>query len=273
MDARLLGWAGLQLRDGSSSVVIDPLEDPAALWAWAGDRGRAVALPEIVAAEPGGAISVALVTHMHRDHADAGALKAALSPDGVVLAPEPFGGDDVEEAGIAQAGAEIANAGLPLRRVRAWERIEIDGWVITALPAVDGLGDPQVSWLVQRTEGTVLHCGDTMMHGWWWRFARRATPGVDVAFLPINAARVRFPHRRPASPLPAAMGGREAAVAATSVGARRLVPIHFGAFDAPSLYVSDADALATLRAEASELGMPVDVPRLGAWFDVAAPTG
>ncbi len=253
--------------------MIDPLQDAGALWAWAGDRGRTAALPELVAAEPGGRASVALVTHLHRDHADAGALRSALSPDGVVLAPEPFGGDDVEEAGLAQAGAEIVAAELPLRRVRVWERTEIDGWAITALPAVDGLGDPQVSWLVQRADAAVLHCGDTMMHGWWWRFARRAGPGVDVAFLPINAARVRFPHRRPASPLPATMGGREAAIAAAAAGARRLVPIHYGAFDTSSLYVSDADALATLRAAAGELDVTVELPGLGAWFDVAAPGG
>lgn len=264
----MLGWAGVQLRDGSSSVVIDPLRDPEALWAFAADLARDVALPAVVAAEPAGDAVVALVTHLHRDHADTAALKAALRTDGLVLAPEPFGGDEVEEAALEPAATALRRSGLTVRHVRPWERVEVDGWAVTALPAADGTGDPQVSWLVER-DAAVVHCGDTLMHGWWWRIARRASRPIDVAFLPINGARVRFPHRRPPSPLPAVMTGSDAAIATASLGARRVVPMHFGAYDLPPLYVPDAEALASLHRAAATQGVAVEAPDLGAWFAVA----
>jgi L-ascorbate metabolism protein UlaG (beta-lactamase superfamily) len=260
MQARLLGWAGIELRDGGSSLVIDPLRDAGAVWAAAGDLARDVPLPEVV--ESDGA-SVALVTHLHRDHADA----AALPPGAPVLLPEPYGGDALEEAGVAQAAAELEAAGLELRHVRPWETVELDGWSCTAVPAADGTGDPQVSWLVARGDRVVFHGGDTLTHGWWWRIAERAPAAIDVAFLPINGARVRFPHRRPASPLRAVMDGAEAAVAAKLLRAGRLVPIHYGAYDFAPVYEPDPDALGTLRAAAE---VDVLVPPLGDWFEVAA---
>jgi L-ascorbate metabolism protein UlaG (beta-lactamase superfamily) len=268
MEARTLGWAGVQLRDGDSSLVIDPLQDAAPTYAAAGDLARDVRMPDVAPAVPGCAF--ALVTHLHRDHADAAALAAALAPGAPVFVPEPYGGDDVEQSALAQADADLRAAGLEVAEVRAWDRVEIDGWTVTALPAADGTGDPQVSWLVERGDARVVHAGDTLPHGWWWRVARRAAGPIDVAFLPINAARVQFPHRQPAVASPIVMGGRAAAEAALAMGAARVVPMHYGALDFPPFYESDRDAPATLRGAASELGVAVEVPALGEWFGVAA---
>ena len=260
MQARLLGWAGVELRDGDSAVVIDPLRDAGAVWAAAGDLARDVPMPDLV--EPGDA-SLGLLTHLHRDHADADALPAGAP----VLLPEPYGGSRREDAAVAEAAAELETAGLELRHVRAWQTVELDGWSCTAVPAADGTGDPQVSWLVARGDRVVFHGGDTLTHGWWWRIAERAPAAIDVAFLPINGARVNFPHRQPASPLRAVMDGGEAAVAAALLRAGRLVPIHYGAYDFPPIYQPDPDALGTLR-EGTEVD--VLVPPLGEWFAVAA---
>jgi L-ascorbate metabolism protein UlaG (beta-lactamase superfamily) len=263
MELRSLGWAGVQLRSGDASLVIDPLEDAAAVWAAAGDLAKDVPLPAVVAAE--GEAGVALVTHLHRDHADAAALTAALAAGAPVLAPLPFGGGDIEEAGVAGAAAELAAAGLDVRGVAPWERVEIGGWEITALPAADGAGDPQVSWLVSRDGTTVVHAGDTLRHGWWWRVAQRAPSPIDVAFLPVNGARISFPHRRPAGPLPAVMTAAEAAVVSDTLRARRLVPMHYGAYTFPPIYVPDEDPLTALIAAAPRA--EVLTPALGEWFE------
>lgn len=261
----------MQLRSGDSTIVIDPLGDPAALWRAAGDLARDAVTPEVVAPEPPGSACAALVTHLHRDHADAGALAAALAPGAPVLGPRPYGGGRLEEAGLAQAEAELAQAGVEIRPLGFWDTEEIDGWRITALPAADGTGDPQVSWLVQRDGAAVVHCGDTLTHGWWWRIAQRAGDGgIDIAFMPVNGAHVSFPHRQPASPLPAVMDAREATIAATALGARRLVPMHHSAYDLPPFYTSDPDALGTLRGAAAEHDVHVHEPGLGGWFEVAA---
>jgi L-ascorbate metabolism protein UlaG (beta-lactamase superfamily) len=267
MHMRLLGWAGVQLSDGDASLVIDPLADAGAVWAGAGEKARDVPLPPVVAASPARAAAAGLVTHLHRDHADAEALAAALAPGAPVLVPEPTGGTAVEEAGVAQAAAELAAAGLAVEPVAPWASREIDGWSITALPAADGLGDPQLSWLVARDGLTVVHAGDTMMHGWWWRVAERAPAPVAAAFLPVNGARVTFPHRRPRSQLPVVMNAEEAAIAATILRARRLVPIHYGAYRFPPVYVPDPDPIAALPPDPD---FEVLTPPLGEWRELDA---
>lgn len=266
MEFRLLGWAGVQLRSGTSTLVIDPLQDAAAVWARAGEAAREVPLPPVVPADPPGQAAVGLVTHLHRDHADAGALGAALAPGARILGPEPYGGLPEEEAALMEAAGELATAGLDVDPVSPWQQLTIDGWEVTALPAVDGSGDPQVSWMVTRDGATVVHAGDTMWHGWWWRVAQRAPGRIDVAFLPVNGARLAVPHRRPPSPRPAVMTADEAALAAVTMGARRLVPIHHGAYTFPPVYVPDE---APLRALASvDPSVPVLTPALGEWVAV-----
>jgi L-ascorbate metabolism protein UlaG (beta-lactamase superfamily) len=267
MDMRLLGWAGVQLSDGTSTLVIDALADAGAVWAAAGDLARDVPLPPVVPAAPAGGAAAGLVTHLHRDHADAAALAAALSPGAPVLVPEPSGGSEVEEAAVAQAAHELTAAGLAVEPMAPWSTREVDGWSITALPAADGTGDPQVSWLVARGGVAVVHAGDTLMHGWWWRVAERAPAPVAAAFLPVNGATVAFPHRRPRSPLPVVMTAEEAAIAATILRARRLVPIHYGAYTFPPVYVPDADPLAALPPDP---GFEVLTPPLGEWRELAA---
>src|SRR3954466_10608625 len=140
MQISWLGWEGVELAVGDETLVIDPLEDAAAVFAPLGPDAT-VALPEIVAPMAGAAVA-GLVTHLHRDHADAAALLAALRPGAPVLEPEAGGGDRVENLALAQADHELAAAGFERRRLDPWDSVTIDPFRITALPAVDGIGDP-----------------------------------------------------------------------------------------------------------------------------------
>ena len=54
-----------------------------------------------------------------------------------------------------------------------WETEEIGPFTITAVPAVDGFGDPQVSWVIAAAGRRILHAGDTLFHGSWWLIAGR----------------------------------------------------------------------------------------------------
>ncbi len=129
------------------------------------------------------------------------------------------GGADVENLALAQANFELERVGLTRRAIAAGQRVEVGPFALTALPAVDGLGDPQISWLVEAGDRRVLHLGDTIFHGYWWRMARRHGP-FDVVFAPINGAVVDFPHLQPPSPLAAAMEPEQAALAGELLGAR-----------------------------------------------------
>ena len=114
-------------------------------------------------------------------------------------------------------------------------------FTITALPAVDGLGDPQVSWLVEA--GGTASCtsatrSSTATGGGWPGATGRST----WCFAPINGPVVDFPHLQPPSPLAAAMEPEQAALAGELLGARTVVPIHYDGFGIDPWYRPVDDA-------------------------------
>ena len=261
MRIRWLGWAGVEIEAQGERVVVDPLEDAATVFAWLGERAQAIPLPEVAPAEPGAIAG--LVTHLHRDHADAGALGAALVAGANVYEPVDYGGDGRERLAVIQADGELTAAALAREPTAIWTSTRAGPFTLTALPAVDGTGDPQVSWLLEADGTRVLHLGDTMWHGWWWRIRERYGP-PDVVLAPINGARLTFPHRRPPSSLPGAMEPEQAALAAELLEAERLVPIHYGGYDLPGVYEPVRDPLERLgaasgRAAPMELGETIEV--------------
>jgi L-ascorbate metabolism protein UlaG (beta-lactamase superfamily) len=231
MRVRWLGWAGVEYEHEGETVVVDPLGDPTATFAGFGAAAGEVEMPEVVG--PTAGALAGLVSHLHRDHTDAGALAAALAPGAQVLHPEPWGDANLA---LAQAEHELSETGLPRRSVAVWDSVTVGPFTCTALPAVDGLGDPQVSWLVEADGVGALHLGDTVFHGGWWQMARRAGP-FDVVLAPINGAVVDFPHQQPASPLPATMVPEQAALAGELLGARSVVPMHYGGYDFAPHYI------------------------------------
>lgn len=261
MRIRWLGWAGVEIEEHGERLVVDPLEDAAAVFTWLGERALAMPRPEVIAPRAGALAG--LVTHLHRDHADAAALAAALSTDASVYEPQGYGGSQTEQLATAQADHELTAAELKREPAAPWSSTTIGPFAITALPAVDGTGDPQVSWLIEADGKRVLHLGDTMFHGWWWRVTERfGAPTVVLA--PINGARVSFPHHQPASPLPAAMDPEQAALAAELLQADQLVPIHYDGYALPGLYEPVPDALERLRLKSNrvaalELGESIEV--------------
>lgn len=249
MQVRWLGWAGAELEAEGATIVIDPLTDPAATFAGFGAVAQEAELPEVTPPAPGRAVA-GLVTHLHRDHADAGALAAALAPGAAVHHPAST---EHENLALAQAEHELGAAALPRDEVTPWQTFTAGPFTCTALPAVDGLGDPQVSWLVEAGGVRVLHLGDTLFHGGWWQMARRAGP-FDVVLAPINGAAVDFPHQQPPSPLPATMDPEQAALAGELLGARAVVPIHYDGYAFRRFYRPMADARA--RFERAANGRP-----------------
>lgn len=261
MRIRWLGWAGVEIEAQGERVVVDPLQDAAAVFAWLGERARGMSPPEVVAAQPGAIAG--LLTHLHRDHADAAALGNSLGAGARVYEPVDYGGEGRERLAVVQADQELTAAGLARQPASFWTSARAGAFTLTAVPAVDGTGDPQVSWLLEADGKRALHLGDTMWHGWWWRIGERYGP-PDVVLAPINGARLTFPHRRPASSLPGAMEPEQAALAAELLQADRLIPIHYGAYDLPGVYEPVADALerltaATDRATPMRLGETIEI--------------
>lgn len=256
MEVRRLGWAGFEIESQGRRAVID-------LFRNAGAMERLVGAPRGELPAPAdGSISLALVTHLHEDHTDARALARALAPDGVVLRPAPATGSGMETAALAAAEAGLAQHGLTTRIVQPWERIEAGPFAVTAIPAVDGFGDPQLSWVVAADDRRLIHCGDTLFHGWWWLARERCGP-FDLALLPVNGPIVDLPHRQPHSTLPAAMDPRQAAEAAAILQARLAVPMHYDQLDNPPIYAQvDRPAEAFMQA-AGERGANARIVAVG----------
>ena len=262
-----LGWAGFELEaDDGTTVVIDPLQDAGAVFRPLAERSEGMPVPAVTAAAPGRAVA-GLITHLHRDHADADALRAALRDGAPVFEPPAGGGEPLEELALAQAEHELAGAGFERRRTAAWEQAQVGAFTLTALPAADGTGDPQVSWLVEADGVKVLHLGDTLYHGWWWRMALRHGP-FDVVLVPVNGPVVDFPHRQPASPLPAVLDPASAAIAAHALQARLAIPMHDEGYERDGLFEPVDGSADRFLAEAEARGVPAVRLAVGKTLDV-----
>jgi L-ascorbate metabolism protein UlaG (beta-lactamase superfamily) len=179
-----------------------------------------------------------------------------------VLRPPAATGSGEETALVAGTEAALAKSRLATKLLDPWQTFAVGPFEITALPAIDGFGDPQVSWVVAAEGRRILHAGDTLFHGWWWLAASRCGP-FDVAFLPAGGAIVDLAQRQPPSPLPAGMGPEQAAAAAKLLGAGLVVPIHFGPLHEAPNYVQADDPAGSLEAAARELGVSARVLRPG----------
>ena len=258
---RWLGWAGFEVQAEGEHLAIDPLIDTDT--PWLGEPQTELVSPSA------GAARAVLLSHLHRDHADVEAIGRALGPEGVVLRPAPAEGTLLEVTGVGEAEAAIAKAGLELRVMAPGETADLGPFTVTATPAADGSGDPQVGWVVRAGERAIFHGGDTMWHAEWWSIAVRHRP-LGLACLPVNGARIDFPHRQPAADEAAVMTPEQAVAAARALRAGVLVPMHYGTFDYPPLYRPEHDEEERVRAAAARHDVDVLVPPAGEWVEVPA---
>jgi L-ascorbate metabolism protein UlaG (beta-lactamase superfamily) len=232
-----LSWAGVQITAEDTTLVIDPFENAAPLRSLVGDPiGEMVACPD--------ELDAALITHLHLDHYDKLTLERRLKPGAPVLCHP------------ANARA-IAADGFLARAMVIDQQVKIGPFVVTALPAVDGLGDPQISFMVEFGQTKVLHCGDTLWHGNWWKLRERYGP-VDVAFLPINGVVIEFPGMKP-SGFPVDLTPAQAAAAADILGAKIVCPMHYKAFHHPPAYAEWPGAEQAFLAAAAKRGVKAKV--------------
>lgn len=119
------------------------------------------------------------------------------------------------------------------------------------------------NWVVAAGGRRIFHGGDTLWHGHWWRIGRQFGP-FDAAFLAINGA--RFGWRQPVSDQPGVLTPEQAVAAATILGSRRLVPIHYGVTGMDE-YIEVEDPLRQLHAAAKDRSIEVQPVAPGAWVD------
>jgi L-ascorbate metabolism protein UlaG (beta-lactamase superfamily) len=215
-----LAWAGIKLELGNAAIFIDA-RAPAPEEGFPGP-----------ALESTAARKFALVTHHHLDHYDPQALKKVLGERGYIAAHE----DVVRMFNDRSVNVQPVRFHEPVFLSRANGE-----FVARCVPASDGLGSPQVSWIVDGGGRKIIHCGDTAWHGGWWDIARAYGP-FDAAFLPINGLRQTVGRYQDVTE-PMGMTAEQAVSAARILKVGVVIPIHYGAAADPT-YVEQPEALA-----------------------------
>jgi L-ascorbate metabolism protein UlaG (beta-lactamase superfamily) len=237
-----LAWAGIRLRLPKATLFIDPLVSP-------DEWGTALKDQMIPVGDAIGDTYV-LITHAHSDHFDAKAAAEALSRGGALIYPAGTNPLPIPQGARARPSA-------------LWEPQLLGDFTATAVPASDGYGDPQVSWVVSAGGRRIFHGGDTLWHGHWWRIGRQFGP-FDAAFLPVNGA--QFGWRKPVSGQPGVLTPEQAVSAANILGARRLIPIHYGVSGIAE-YVEVENPIGRLREIARDKFLNVQPLAPGEWVD------
>jgi len=227
-----LTWAGIKLSDADTTVLIDAVGRD--LWDGAAPGG----LEPVTSTTRR---TYALVTHLHNDHFDETTLKEVLGDKGYVIAPEPM-------------ATHIASRGLRVIPTALWQPVSRGRFSFTPVPAEDGFGDRQVSWVISHGGRRLLHGGDTLWHGQWDRIGEQFGP-FDLVFLPVNGVTGAYGADISA---PATLTPSQAVDAATMLHARSLVPIHFGSSNPPG-YTEAPEPLKTVQSIAAQRALLVDV--------------
>jgi L-ascorbate metabolism protein UlaG (beta-lactamase superfamily) len=241
LQMRKLSWAGVLIETENTALFIDTIA------------------PDEKAGESADMLATthdadALLTHGHSDHFDNETLQKVLGKHGRLV--------------CLRATADRADTrGLRVQPADMWQPIFFpaggDDLVAFPVPAVDGWGAAQASWVIDARGVRLFHGGDTQWHADLVDVGRAYGP-FDVAFLPINGARQRE-GRFIDQGIPAVLTPSQAVAAAQLLRAKLIVPIHFGGSDPPN-YVEVPDPLGELRREAEKAKMPIRVLHTGESF-------
>jgi L-ascorbate metabolism protein UlaG (beta-lactamase superfamily) len=193
---RFVGHSTTLIDIGGIRVLTDPF-----LRSRLGPLARHGPLPD-----PGElAVDVVLVSHGHPDHFDRRSIES-LPGNPMIIVPE-------------RLGARLSGRDR-VRDVRAGDSVEIGGVTITAVPARHWIspGAPRAQPLgfVLDAGPRVYFAGDTGPYPGM----RGIASGVDLALLPVWTW---GPHLGPGH-----LGPRSAAQVARDIGAKAVVPIHWG---------------------------------------------
>ena len=239
-----LAWAGIRLEFGNVALFIDAI---------APDASNGLKGPSL---ESNLKRRFAIVTHHHDDHCSPASLIHILGEDGFLLAYE-------------ESARFIDNRTIKVQPTRLHEPNLISRgngeFVARCAPASDGLGSPQVSWVIDAGGKRIIHCGDTQWHGGFWNIARAYGP-FDVAFLPINGFRqtdgLFVSVEQPMSLTP-----EQAALVAHILKARLTIPIHYGNAD-EATYVEEPRAIERFSKEMTRRSLQYRVVEPGNLLEI-----
>jgi L-ascorbate metabolism protein UlaG (beta-lactamase superfamily) len=126
---------------------------------------------------------------------------------------------------------------------------------------VDGLGEPRISFFMELDEIRMIHCGDTLWHGYWYKWATDYGP-LTVTFVPISGALVEIPGVSTTN-VPTIMTPPQAAAAADVLCAQLVIPTHYGWASRTKGFEEQPNALEEFEREARRRNLNYRVLELG----------
>lgn len=239
-----IGHATFALQWTGQVVVTDPFFSQRALFV----KRR---VPPAFGPEKIPAGAVALISHNHPDHLDGDSV-AALGGRVTFLCP----------LGLKELLGDMGAA--KVTELDWWQSVEVDGTRFTCLPAQhwsrrlnQGFNRSLwCTWLMERGGRRVFFAGDTGYFVGFKEFGR-LWPGLDLAILPLGASQPRwFMHY-------VHMDAAEALTALDDLGAKRMVPGHWGVIklgdEPPSWPLQDLRARLQGRPELAARVRPLPV--------------
>lgn len=240
MKIQRLAWAGIKIETDKTTLFVD---------ATSYEEQKDMKL------KAGTELVHGLITHHHPDHYDAAALKTVFNTRSRLYCHE-------------DTWPWIDATDMRTQAVKLHQPVDVSRWtgdlVAIPVPAVDGFGHPQVSWVVQSGGKKIIHCGDTLWHGYWRDIAIAYGP-FDVAFMPINAARLSQ-GKVTDTGIPAVLGPEQAVVAAKLLNAKLVCPIHYGRTS--DTYFETPDPEGNFLRFAKERGVNTRVMRVGEYLEI-----
>lgn len=245
-----LGHASFFFRLNGKNILIDPV-----LGKLSPVTPRFSELP--VAVRKFKNIDYILITHDHRDHCDAPSLKqlakqnpraqfiSGLNMTGVLSS---FGkGQPVTEMGWFQVFEnEEVDLKITYLPTRHWGR----RWLTDTNRRLWGA-------FVLQTESLTIYFGGDSGYGDHFKQTAKLFPNIDYAFLGIGAfAPVWFMHSNHMSP-------SDARQAFKDLGAKKLVPMHYGTFDLSDEPIGEPERLLRKIAEAEKMNGQVVFQKIG----------
>jgi L-ascorbate metabolism protein UlaG (beta-lactamase superfamily) len=230
-----IGHASFFLQFAGHSVIVDPN------WAkWHGPvkRRRHPGLnlhgvPEV---------DLVLVTHAHFDHLHKPSLKILQAREGIIV---PCG-----------SGSLVRRLGFPAtHEMRVWDELKFDKLEIIHTPShhwgarfLHDVHRDYGGYIVKTDGKSVFHCGDSAYFDGFTEIGKRHA--IDVALMPIGA--YDAPSGRDVH-----MNPEQAVRAFADLGAKLLIPMHYGTF--PLGNEPHDEPVDRLLAEADRLGISEQV--------------
>jgi N-acyl-phosphatidylethanolamine-hydrolysing phospholipase D len=212
-----IGHSTFLVRMDGVTFLTDPMfSERASPFSFAGPRRL---LPAGVPLDALPAVTFALLSHDHYDHADLGSVKALAICGTTFLVPMGL-------------GEWVRRAGGSAIELDWWQQVELHGVRIQSVPAqhFSGRSLPDGSrrlwggWVVSGPTRRFYHAGDSGYSPDFGTIGERLGP-IDLAAVPIGAYRpaamMHFVHTTP----------EEALRIGLDVRAQRMVAMHFGTFD------------------------------------------